>query len=164
MNLSVDFLTGAILAIVTGCSKDCDPGINQATHHLANWVILIGIGGQRAEAHVDYANIIDCTIGQHPIQRIEQTRDRAYALLIQNSKVDEIGIRSDADELTVGDAAITGSRRGDVRAMTVRIICSVLASEIFVDNNSVLLPGTQEGFMSGINAGIYDSDADARTV
>src|SRR5438552_9315821 len=69
MNLSVNFLTGAVLAIVAGGSNHHDADINQPTDRAAYRIVIVRINGRRAQAHIDHTNVVGRAVTQDPVER-----------------------------------------------------------------------------------------------
>src|SRR6266566_1339851 len=130
MNLSVEFFSGAIFTIVTGRGHDDNAGIDQPPHRAAYRIVSVGFDSRHTQAHADDPDVVSSAIRHYPVKSGQDARCRARSNGIQNAKVDDVGAWGDADEPAVRDPIVGGSHRRHMRAMTVRVIYSVLAREV----------------------------------
>src|SRR5437763_17176202 len=139
MNLSVDLLSLTVLAIVTGGSHDDYARINQTANGSANRVVLVRIDCRRAQAHVNYANVVLVVVKHYPIQRREYSGDTAGTGRIKHAQIYDVGIWRHSEVSTFGNATVSGCDGSDVGAMTIRIIDAVLACKVAAENDAALI-------------------------
>src|SRR5256885_10850000 len=103
MNLSIDLLSLSVLAIVSGRSHHDYSRINQTANRSANRVVLVRINCRRAQAHVDYANVVLVMVDHYPIQSREYSRDAARTGRIKHAKIYDVGIWRHSEVSTFGN-------------------------------------------------------------
>src|ERR1700687_1830690 len=162
MNLSVEFRAGAILTIVTGRSHDRNAGIDQSPHRPAYRIVSVRLDSRHTQAHANHADVVSRAIRHYPVKSGQDPRCRARANGIQNAKVDDLGARSDADEPAVCDRMVDGSHRSHVRAVTVRVIFSILAGEVAACHYSSFGGFIEEGFVRNVQTRAKQGGSHAR--
>src|ERR1043165_9319865 len=79
MNLTVDLLAGAILAIVAGGGDHEDALIDEFANRHTQWIEIVRVDRGHAETPVDYAHVVGRRHLHQPVQRRQHARNRADA-------------------------------------------------------------------------------------
>src|SRR5690349_3278309 len=119
MNLTVNLLTRAVLAVVAGGSDDDHSLIDERTHCKTKRIVRIRVGGRHAETEIRDARVVACAVRQQPVKGGEYVGNFAGALRIQYAQVEQLGARRDADVLATRNDSVTSGCGSDVRAMSV---------------------------------------------
>src|SRR5437763_2132099 len=164
MNLSVDLSSLTVLAIVTGGSHDDYARINQTANRSSNRVVLVTINCRRAEAHVDYANVVLVMVNHSPIQSREYSGDTAGTGRIKDAQIYDVRIRRHSQVSTFGNATVSGCDSRDVRTMTIGFIHAVLASKVAAENDAASVLLIEECHMTCVHTRVYHRDADSRAI
>lgn len=99
--MTIELVAIVVFAVVSGRRKDDDAGIDQPPHCAANRIVAVRIDRRHAKTHVDDANVVGSAIGGYPIQRTKHGCRGAESLRIQDAQVDEIGVWSNTDVLSI---------------------------------------------------------------
>src|SRR5262245_41222686 len=153
MYLPVDFLTGAVLAVVTGGGDHNHAGIDQLPDSSANGIVLVRVHRRGTEAHIDYAHVIGRAVGHEPIKRGQGGRHRSRSLRVEHAQVNQLGIRRHAEIGTLTDASVAGRNRRDVSAMAIRIVDAVFTGKVFAVSDAAVTVPVEEGDVSQVHAG-----------
>src|SRR5216684_2878974 len=67
MNLSVNFLTRTVFAVVTGGGNNHDARVDQPANRATYRIIFEGVDCRRAQTHVNYANVVSRAVSHEPV-------------------------------------------------------------------------------------------------
>ena len=164
MNAAVDLTPRGVLALVARGGHDDHPRIDELARGLAERVVAVRVNGRGAQGEVDDADVVGRAVRQHPVERGEQPRGRARAARAQHAQVDDVGVRGDARVRAVRDTTVARRHARHVRAVPEGVGGRPLTSEVNAPDDARAARLVEERLVAGVDAGVYDGDADARAV
>src|SRR6266700_3136745 len=127
-------------------------------HRRRHRVDAVGKVGRRAEREIDDADVVGDAVREDPLDPPYHRGDATASGGAEHPDVDDVGLRSDADELAAGAAAIPGDDPGDMSSMPARVAREALIGE--VDRGEYTVVGLDEIRIRG-DARIQDCDRHA---
>jgi hypothetical protein len=167
VNLPVDLVPRGVLAVVAGGGHDDHAEVGHAAHGLADGVVLVRVDGGHPEGEVDDAYVVEGAVGDDPVHRLKQLRDRAAPLRVEHLDVDDLRVVRGALVRAARDERAAGRRRGDVRAVPVGV---ELAGRRLGREDEVAADARRAarvvvgGLVPRVDARVEDGDADEDAV